>query len=128
MLLLRYANPLLALILFASFSESPPALKFKSRHHHFGFVRQGQILECDYLFTNTGSTPLVIQAAETECSCTHADFPTVAVEPGEEGKIHLRFDSGKAIGRQERTIRVFSNATDTPQTLVFKCIILKKKE
>jgi hypothetical protein len=102
-------------------------MKFGSLKHNFGFVRQGDILEYDYEFTNTGGQPLLVSDAKTECACTTADKPTKPILPGESGKIHLKFDSKSAIDRQERTIVVSSNALNSPVTLTFKCIVLKKK-
>jgi hypothetical protein len=115
-------------LLFSSFQKPHPAIKFRTRHHHFGFVRQGAILNYDYEFTNSGLVPVLIQAAETECSCTKAEFPPLPVQPGQEAHIHLEFDSKKAIGRQDRTILIYSNSIPSPLTLRFKCIVLKKKE
>ncbi|MFI5148340.1 MAG: DUF1573 domain-containing protein [Bacteroidia bacterium] len=118
----------LCFILCCSFQKENQDLHFKTRHHHFGFIHQGKILEYDYMFTNLGSKPLQILGTEAECICTKAEFPSKPVNPGESGIIHLRFDSGKAMGRQERTIQVFTNLGSAPVRLVFKCIVLKKKE
>jgi hypothetical protein len=117
----------LLLLVLCSF-QTPGTLKFHTLTHHFGFIRQGQILEYDYVFRNTGSAPIQILSAEAECSCTQTVFPDKTIAPGEEGKIHLRFDSAKAIGRQERTIKISFTGSPLQVTLVFKCIVLKKKE
>jgi hypothetical protein len=102
-------------------------MKFNSTKHNFGFVRQGDVLEYDYEFTNNGQQPLLVSDTKTECACTTAEKPAKPVLPGESGKIHMRFDSKSAIDRQERTIIVSSNAKNSPVTLTFKCIVLKKK-
>jgi hypothetical protein len=118
---------LLSFFLLSSFVEEGPQIHFEETKHNFGFVHQGDILEYDYVFSNTGNAPLIITETKTECTCTTAEKPYVAILPGQKGKIHLRFDSKSAMDRQHRTIEVSSNATDLPLKLVFKCIVLKKK-
>jgi hypothetical protein len=105
---------------------SGPAFEFGQTKHNFGFVRQGDILEYDYTFRNTGTQTLVIYDAKVACHCTEVNEPD-SVAPGKTGVIHLKFDSKSALGRQVRTIVLSSNATNDPFTLVFKCFVRKKK-
>ncbi len=112
--------------MLGSFGQDGPGMKFISVKHNFGFVHQGDILEYDYEFSNTGNAPLFIYEAKVECQCTQVIKPDTVL-PGKTGKIHLKFDSKSAIDRQVRTIELSSNASHSPYILVFKCIVLKKR-
>jgi hypothetical protein len=116
------------LLVFSAFKAGGPVMTFTEMKHNFGAVMQGDQLEYDFEFTNTGSAPLILYEAKVQCHCTTVDLPEKPVPPGQKGKIHLKFDSKSAEGRQDRTIILSSNADNTPVTLSFKCNVHKKKE
>lgn len=118
---------LFALVLSAFKPGSGPTMTFKETKHNFGFIRQGETVEHEYVFTNTGDGPLIISECEVACECTKVDFPKEPVAPKATAKIKVTFDSKSAMDRQEREVIVKSNATNSPQTLVFKCVVLKPK-
>lgn len=116
------------LTLFCSFKPGTgPVMSFSETKHSFGFIRQGEIVSHEYTFTNTGDGPLIISECEVACECTKVEFPKEPIAPKGTGTIKVTFDSKSAIDRQEREVIVKSNATDSPQTLVFKCVVLKPK-
>jgi len=117
---------LLLLLLEAFRQTAGPTVKFVSSKHNFGFVHQGDVLECDYELKNTGTATLLLYDAKVACQCTEVNKPD-SVLPGKTGKIHLKFDSKSAIDRQVRTIELSTNAQKDPYILIFKCIVLKKK-
>jgi hypothetical protein len=90
-------------------------------------LRQGAVAKHAYVFTNTGTAPLVISAAEVQCKCTTIDFPQKPVMPNATDSIVVTFDSKSTIDRQERTVVVTSNAVNSPVTLTFKAVVLKPK-
>lgn len=96
--------------------------------HHFGFVRQGDTLHFQYKFTNTGNQPLVITGAKVECGCTVVNKPPNPVLPGKQDSIQVIFHTNDAIGRQDRTVTVLSNASNSPVIIRFKCVVLKAKK
>jgi hypothetical protein len=109
-------------------AKSQPAINFDKTTHHLGFVRQGDTLNFQYTFTNTGNQPLIISDAKVECGCTVVDIPLTPILPGKQGFIKVVFHTNSAIDRQDRAIIVLSNASDSPIILRFKCIILKSKK
>lgn len=116
--------------LLCAFKPKPasgPAMTFGETKHNFGFIRQGEVVSCEFEFTNTGDGPLLISECEVACECTKTEFPKEPVAPKATGKIKVTFDSKSAMDRQEREVIVKSNATNSPQTLVFKCVVLKPK-
>lgn len=122
--------PLFLLVLaVSSFRVSnPPIMDFDETKHNFGFIHQGDIVSHEYTFTNTGEEPLTILDAEVTCKCTTVDFPRQPIMKGGKGTVKVTFDSKSAMDRQERTVLVKSNASNSPVTLTFKCVVLKKKD
>lgn len=120
----------LAIVSLASFRFKPgtgPVLTFDESKHNFGFIRQGEIVSHEYTFTNTGDAPLIISDCEVACECTKVDFPKTPIAPKGTGKIKVTFDSKSAIDRQDRDVIVKSNASNSPTTVSFKCVVLKPK-
>jgi len=105
-----------------------PVVSFGKTIHHLGFVRQGDTLHFSYAFTNKGNQPLLITDAKVECGCTVVDKPIEPILPGKQGVITVIFHTNDAMDRQNRTITILSNATNSPATLRFKCIVLKRKK
>ncbi|MBE0711895.1 MAG: DUF1573 domain-containing protein, partial [Candidatus Aminicenantes bacterium] len=64
--------PALALVLasVALAQSKKPRAVFKETAHNFGKVKQGDVLNHEFVFKNDGSTPLVIDRVETTCGCT----------------------------------------------------------
>lgn len=106
------------------FSQSQ--LKFSDSKKNFGFVKKGEVVVIDYEFTNEGSQPLIITEAKVECSCTSVDFPKQPIAPQEKNKITVKFDTKSVYDRQDRIVEIFSNAKNSPVSIRFKGVVLKK--
>jgi hypothetical protein len=123
---------LLIAVAFLSFrpeisGSNPGTMTFTEVKYNFGFIHQGDVVEHDFTFTNTGDEPIVITDAEVACKCTTTDFPKAPIAKGQTGIIKVTFHSENAIDRQERTVIVKSSASNSPVTLTYKCVVLKKK-
>ena len=122
---------ILAFVTFA-FRHSPcekisPEMHLEELKFNFGFLHQGEITSHDFIFTNTGDEPLIIQQADVSCKCTTVDYPKSPIKKSQKETIRVTFDSKTTIGRQERTVLLKSNALNSPVTLTFKCVVLKAK-
>lgn len=102
-------------------------IKFEDAKYNFGFVRQGKVVKVEYFFENTGKAPLIISNIEVTCGCTIADFPHYPIKSGESGMILLTFNTKEKYDRQDRTVKVISNASNSPTILRFKGVILEGK-
>lgn len=102
-------------------------IHFKDPKHNFGFVKQGKFVKIEYNFKNTGKSPLLISTINVTCGCTVADFPHYPIKPGESGMILITFDTKDKYDRQDRTVDVISNASNSPVSLRFKGVVLKEK-
>ncbi|MBL7884514.1 MAG: DUF1573 domain-containing protein [Bacteroidia bacterium] len=103
-------------------------IKFNSKKYNFGFVHEGDTVKIQYELKNIGLAPLVISDYEIECGCTVMEMPDVPIQPGETYLLNVRFDTHNKYDRQEREIKIISNAPDSPHILVFKGVVLKPKK
>ena len=123
---------LLVIVVGSSFRNESKVLSagvmtFTEVKFNFGFIHQGDVVSHDFVFTNTGDEPIIITDAEVTCKCTTTEFPKQPITKGKTGIIKVTFNSENAIDRQERTILIKSNASNSPVTLTYKCVVLKKK-
>lgn len=107
--------------------KTAPYFKVKDPKFNFGFVKQGTIVKIEYDFQNTGTEPLIISNIEVSCGCTVADFPHYPIKPGESSIVLITFNTKEKYDRQDRTVEVISNASNSPTKLRFKGVVLENK-
>lgn len=78
--------------------------------YNFGNVTDGEKVEYNYRFKNTGTKPLVVTEAHASCGCTIPQKPEKPIMPGEMGFIKVVFDSKGRVGNAYKTVTVASNA------------------
>lgn len=87
---------------------------FDVQEHDFGdSVVSDNPVNYDFVFHNTGATPLVIQKAITGCGCTEISYDKEPIEPGEEGEIHVTYLADNGSGRFSHFVAVYSNGADS---------------
>ncbi|WP_264565027.1 DUF1573 domain-containing protein [Flavobacterium sp. N3904] len=86
-----------------------PEITFSKKTYDFGSVNQGDIVETEFEFTNSGNKDLLITQATGSCGCTIPDFPKRAIQPGESEKIKVSFNSTGKSGMQNKTVTIESN-------------------
>lgn len=91
-----------------------------------GKISEGQILQIQFKFKNSGNKPLVIKSVTPGCGCTVADFPKEPIPPGKEGVIVASFDSKGRLDLQKKDIHVVANTEGNPNhTLHFELEVVK---
>lgn len=108
-----------------SFSQE---IKFKETKQNFGFVHEGDTVKLDYELKNIGKEALVITNYEVECGCTAVEKVMKPIFPGETYILKVTFDTHQKYDRQDRTIKIISNAVNSPSELRFKGVVLKPKK
>lgn len=78
--------------------------------YNFGTVTDGDKVEYNFRFRNTGKNPLVIESAIASCGCTVPEKPEHPIMPGETGFLKVVFNSKGRPGDVYKTITVRSNA------------------
>ncbi len=92
-----------------------PKIQFKVDTWNFGKVKQGAVLEHEFVFKNVGDVKLNIGTVETSCGCTAALVSDKSLEPGREGKIKVSFTSSGYSGDISKYIYVDSDDPDQPR-------------
>lgn len=121
--------PKILLLISAMFtlSMSNPEIKFEADKHDYGKVKIGSIVNHVFIFNNQGDQPLIITKVVPSCGCQVAAFTKEPVQPGEKGEISVKFDTkNRPIGFNLKQLTVFSNARNSPHTLILRGEILKK--
>ncbi|PSL48094.1 uncharacterized protein DUF1573 [Chitinophaga niastensis] len=87
-------------------------LSFEEKVHNFGEIAQGEKVEYSFKFTNTGTSPLLIEDAISSCGCTVPEWPKEPIKPGQSGFMKVIFDSHGKSGYTEKEISIKTNNGD----------------
>lgn len=91
-------------------AKTGPAITFETSEYNFGDIKQGDVVEHTFTFTNTGTQPLVIDRVEVTCGCTTPSYTKEPVMPGKTGTVTAKFNSAGKMGQQKKPITIHSNA------------------
>ncbi len=90
--------------------QDAPIITFEKDTFDFGKIKEGDKVEHEFNFKNTGKTPLIITNATPTCGCTVPEYPTKPIMPGEKGIIKVVFNSQGKMGMQDKVVTLTSNA------------------
>ncbi len=76
-------------------------------------VNQGETVRGSTTIRNTGPTPLLLGPIQVSCPCTNASVEQTYLQPGEETRLNLTFDTASNPGSARQYITVM---TDDPRT------------
>ena len=96
-------------------------LKFSETQHDFGVFREeaGQ-QTFDFVVTNTGRQPLIIQKVTASCGCTTPSWTKFPIPPGGKGKVTAIYDPVNLPGVFNKTLTVYTNTQPSSTTLTIK--------
>ena len=103
--------------------EKKAEITFESEVIDYGKVAYGSNGVREFKFTNTGDDVLIVARVYSTCGCTIPKKPEKPIPPGETGSIQVKYDT-KRPGPIRRTITVYSNASEVPQSLKIKGTVL----
>lgn len=115
----------LLLVSFAATAQ--PKAEWKTTKVEFKDVQRGEVLNFDFVVTNTGNAPLVLQEGEVSCSCTSVDYSSKPILPGQSATVTVVFNTKTVYGRQDRIVKFYSNASEKPVNLRYKGYVIYKK-
>lgn len=102
-----------------SSSESGIAkFEFSEEIHNFGLLKSGEIVSFTFVFRNSGTKTLTITKVDSDCGCTEVNIPDKKIAPGQQGQIEVTYNTAGEVGKQLKTITVFSDA-DKPEKQLF---------
>lgn len=85
-------------------------VSFKAESHDFGTLQEGDAAEAEFVFTNTGKEPLIIQTVKPQCGCTTPFYSKEPVAPGKTGTIKAAYATKGRVGPFNKSITVTSTA------------------
>ncbi len=94
-------------------------IEFDTPVQNFGKIKEGEVLNINYSFTNTGKEMLIIKDVSASCGCTIPTKPQEPIAPGAKGAIKATFDSRMRAGTNHKIITVFANTSQTAHELSF---------
>jgi hypothetical protein len=109
-------------ILAAGFSVSAqPFMKLSASEHNFGtFKEEAGKQTFDFIVTNTGNAPLVIQNIVASCGCTTPEWTKEPIPAGGKGKITAIYDPQGRSGKFDKNLSVYTNSK--PEIVVLRII------
>ena len=91
---------------------------FENETIDYGTIPHNADGQRQFVFTNTGNKPLVIESTQGSCGCTVPSKPEKPIQPGEKGVIGVKYATDR-VGPFTKTVTVTSNAVGsnvTPMT------------
>ena len=104
--------------------SSMAKFKWEETTHNFGKIAQGKPVSTEFVFTNTGSTPLVISNVRGSCGCTVTQYTKEPIAPGKTGNVKATFNAA-AMGAFNKSVRVTANVEGGNETLFIKGEVIK---
>ncbi len=98
--------------------ERAPVISFEETVFNFGKIKQGESIDHDFVFSNTGESDLIIRRIRSGCGCTAIEPQKTLLKPGETSSIKTVFNSGGFSGRQSKGITVISNDPFSPNIVL----------
>jgi len=81
-------------------------LGFEQSTFNFGKVDQGDRVNHEFKFYNTGTEAINVTNVSASCGCTRPSYPFLPIEPGKSGVIGVTFDTKGKLGRQKPSLTV----------------------
>ncbi len=103
-----------------------PTLTFAKTNHDFGVINEGEIVEHNFTFTNTGTAPLVIVSAKGSCGCTVSKWPKEPIAPGAQGEMLVTFNSAGKPNLQNKQVTITANTEKGKEVLKIKAMVTPK--
>ena len=94
-------------------------ISFEKEVHDYGVMEQNGNGQCEFVFTNTGTEPLLITNARGSCGCTVPEWPREPIAPGASSAIKVKYDT-KRIGLINKSVTITSNGETSTKIIRIK--------
>jgi hypothetical protein len=112
---------LLMLALTASSQVAITKMQLSATEHDFGtFKEEAGRQTFDFVVTNTGTNPLMIQNVVASCGCTTPEWTKSPIPAGGKGKVTAIYDPKDRPGPFNKTLSVYSNSQPEIMVLTIK--------
>lgn len=103
-------------------------IQFEETEFDFGEVKEGEIVNHSFKFTNTGKVPLTVMNARSTCGCTVPEWPDEPIPPGGTGEITAKFNTDMKKNQQKKVITVTANTYPNESQVTLKGIVNAKEK
>jgi len=93
----------------ATDNSKTPEITFEKLKWTFPEIPYQSGFTKEFVFTNTGKSPLIISNAQTSCGCDDVSYPKEPIMPGKTGIIKYMYDTNR-VGPFTKGFTVSSNA------------------
>lgn len=114
-------------LLLSGFAFAQPAIKVSDENHDFGEIIEGKMASHEFLVTNTGNQPLIINNVQPSCGCTSPHWTKEPIMPGKTGTVKATYNSAGRPGIFNKSLTIISN-TGSPKILHIKGSVVKKED
>ncbi|WP_318642636.1 DUF1573 domain-containing protein [Flavobacterium ardleyense] len=101
-------------------------MTFKAETIDYGTIAKNSDGKRDFVFTNTGNTPLIITSAQGSCGCTVPTYPKEPIAPGATAKISVKYATDR-VGAFSKTVTLTTNAVKPSTVLTIKGNVLPEE-
>lgn len=101
------------------------SLKFDKTEHYFGAIKLESENACEFVVTNTGKKPLIIENVQASCGCTTPKKPEKPIQPGKSDVIKVQFKPSSEGNGVEKTVTVTANTEPKINVLKIKADVSK---
>lgn len=99
--------------------QQGPHIAFDKVLHDYGKINENDgVSKFNFEFTNTGSTPLIINEVKPSCGCTSSNYTKKPINPGEKGFVSAEYNPKNRPGPFSKTIRVITNSSDNANVVL----------
>jgi hypothetical protein len=95
-----------------------PKIHFTETRHDFGVVKEGNVVDYEFKFSNKGKSTLEIKDIKTSCGCTAALVSEKKLMPGQVGTLKVELDTKNRTGKMSRSITITSNDPEEPDKIL----------
>jgi hypothetical protein len=107
-------------------SNDSTEIIFNETDHNFGTIVYQGNGTFEFVFKNTGKSPLIIKHVQSTCGCTTPEWTKEPVPPKGKGKVTVKYDTER-IGPFIKTIKVYANAKNSPIDIVIRGEVKNKE-
>ena len=108
-------------------NKKAPEITFQKIEYDFGTIAYGSDATCEFVFKNTGKSPLILTKVRSSCGCTIPSWPKTPIKKKKTDKVTVKYNTHR-MGRFHKTITVTSNAKNSPIVLTITGKVVSIKE
>lgn len=95
-----------------------PKIEFAKTDYDFGQINEGQVVEYEFSFTNTGKSDLIIRKIKSSCGCTTVEPSDKVIKSGKTSTFKASVRTKGLSGRNTKSITVISNDPVNPNVVL----------